>query len=497
MDAKLISAEYECYDKLYSHKSTKEETRDAVVPDTMPDIAEVLCCVGSLLIRSKDVSDGRVRLEANIPACVIYRSEEGGLDTVNVAVPVFFSLEDEAIKEGCPASAELKLIKLEARTLNPRKIMVKAEIGISLEVYSKGVLAVAERIAGDEPVHCRCEKHSLSLVTSVCEKSFALSDDLSLPPAAEGVQEIIIADTECCADDIKTVGSKIIVKGRIKSRLIMLTPAFELCHLEPITEFSQIIELGGECPEGLCSICLLPSGAYCQPVSPERDRLSLEYHIVAQVVYRSAVEISCLDRAYSNSFDIECVYTRRSVNRCVSLGTVRESSRCLFESEAKDVLYSFCTAGSAAINGEKAVVPLDVRVICSGGDRIWSEKHSTELSFRLPCGGEGLSLNNTEIKDFALLPVPGGVELRLEAAAELSCEEQKELQSISSVSYDEESPIDNTGKPSLVLVRIKEGDELWNLAKENCSSVEAIEAANGISGLTESVGRLILIPKTS
>ena len=51
MEAKLKKAEYACWDKSFSLIQRKEESRDAVVPDTQPDIAEVLFCAPTVLIR--------------------------------------------------------------------------------------------------------------------------------------------------------------------------------------------------------------------------------------------------------------------------------------------------------------------------------------------------------------------------------------------------------------------------------------------------------------
>ena len=64
------------------------------------------------------------------------------------------------------------------------------------------------------------------------------------------------------------------------------------------------------------------------------------------------------------------------------------------------------------------------------------------------------------------------------------------------MSYDEEECIDNSEKPSLVLLRPKEGDSLWTLARDNCSRPELILTVNGIDSLDEALGRLIIIPKT-
>ncbi|MBR2880535.1 MAG: DUF3794 domain-containing protein, partial [Oscillospiraceae bacterium] len=84
MEAKLGIAEYGIYNKSYSTILRREECRDAVVPDTFPDISEVLSCEGRLLIRSKDVSSGRVRTELNVYSNVFYKGEDGKIHFLDI-----------------------------------------------------------------------------------------------------------------------------------------------------------------------------------------------------------------------------------------------------------------------------------------------------------------------------------------------------------------------------------------------------------------------------
>ena len=64
MEAIFRKSEFDCYNKTLLLHQRKEESRDVVVPDTQPDISEVFFCGTRVLIRSKDVSPGRVRVEA-------------------------------------------------------------------------------------------------------------------------------------------------------------------------------------------------------------------------------------------------------------------------------------------------------------------------------------------------------------------------------------------------------------------------------------------------
>lgn len=498
MEAKLKIADFDCYNKSFSCEQRKEECRDAVVPDTQPDIVEVLHCGGALLIRSKDVSAGRLCVEANIPATVLYRGENGAVCTVEVNVPVFLSAEDESIGDASHAAASLKLLSLEARVLNPRKVMVRAEIASEMSCYEKGKFSYTEGLESGGHIHCHEMTQEISLVTTVTEKTFALTDEISVPPAADGAKGVIYAGCESVVDEVKCVGSKFIIKGRLKSRLLLVNGDGELCHLEPSTDFSQIIDGGTAAAEGLCSVFLVPSGTYCH-ISPENEgRIGMEFNMVAQLVCHGDKKICCIDDAYSNSYAVECEYSDITGQRLLSLGSYRESLRQLFETvrPVTEVLYSTASIGKAVFDKGRMLLPVTLSAICSGADGTWCERRRTELCFRLPASSGELFLKSAEINSCDVLPVPGGIEFRLDASAEICARISVSLRCLSSLSYDESCPLDNSDKPSLTLLRAGSGDDLWQLARENCSSVEAIVSVNGLEEAGEEWRKLILIPKT-
>ena len=432
-----------------------------------------------------------------MPATVFYLSEDGRLCSVNVAVPFSLSAEDTAIAEGACAVAEMKLLNLEARTLNPRKIMVRGELEAKISVYEHGMFALTEGLTDCGHIHPHITGREISLVRSVTEKSFALADELPLPPAAEGVNEVILAGCECVADESKTVGSKLILKGRVKSSLLMINGEGELCRLEPITEFSQIVELGAEVENGLCAVALIPSGAYAQ-VNPEgMGRVGLEYHIVAQVTAQSSCVFECMDNAYSNSYPIECMCEEKEGEYVCCAATLRESLRHLFESSSPvtEVLYCGCSIGEALFEGERMSLPLVINAVCKGADGLHSEKRRAEVQFRLPPMEGTPWLRSVELCSCVLLPVPGGLELRAEVCAEVCETRALILRCVSSIEYDEDCPLDNSEKPPLVLLKPGAGTDLWQIARDNCSSEEAILSANGLESAAEAQGKLILVPK--
>ena len=224
MEVRLSTAAAECCRRVYSQTVRKEESQDSVVPDTLPDIGEVLCTTGDALIRSKDVTAGRLCIEANVPAHVCCVPEEGGAPFVlEVNLPFAFTAEDEAIPEGGLCTAVLRLTALDTRVLNPRKVSVRAEVEFSVrcrESAKRAVCAAPERPeTGD--IQTRERELQFSAALAVTEKTFVLTDELE-PPEGLAARCILGRKTRVETEELRTVGSKIVVKGRAESRLLVL-----------------------------------------------------------------------------------------------------------------------------------------------------------------------------------------------------------------------------------------------------------------------------------
>ena len=497
MEAKLKVAEKECYNKSVFLHQRKEESRDAVVPDTQPDIAEVLFSGARVLIRSKDVSPGRVRIEAMVAASVLYRGEDGKLWSVEVSLPVLFSVDDARIGDSSQALARLSIVGVEAKALNPRKILLRAEIAAEISIYDKATVTCTERIGDGEFIRSRYKRTDASLISAVTEKTFALTDEISLPPGAQQNGNILCLGLESSVEDAKVVGTKLIIKGKIRSRLALLGGDSELCHLEPLTEFSQIIELEREQGNGASLVWLTPSGAYCSISQESEARISLEFHMVAQLICREDVSLEYVNEVYSNCYELEVGKEELCLEKVSEELRGRESLRQLYESSraVREVLYSHVWTGKPSFERGKMLLPFNLIALCSGAEGIWCEKRSGEVVFRLGEKEGNFIVKRAEIMDWAILPLPGVIELRLEADMEiLSCRDVK-FSYVDGISYDPEKLIDNSARPSLVLLRLKREDELWDIARENCSSVEAILSANEIEEAAAAVGKLILIPK--
>lgn len=497
MQAKLKYEFIDCWNKSLERTLHKEETQDCVVPDTMPDASRILYTQGSLLIRSKDVAAGKLKLEANIPTRVVFRDEDGGVSVVDVNVPVYMSAEDDSLGEDSFCTADMKLTSLEARLLNPRKVLVRAEVSAKVCGYNKAQISYSVGVEDAEHIHTRQQPGELSFVSAVGEKTFALSDEQALPPGLED-GEILCSAVELFADDVKQLGSKLILKGRVKSRLL-LRHSSGICPLEATTDFSQIVECTGA-DNAAVDLCITPSGAHHYISSESGEaRLCMEFHIVAQLRCSETKTVICLTDAYSNCFDLDCKRRDCLCERLLPRPFQRSSARQLYEVKSvADIISCSHIWGSPKSAGEKLCLPLAVQCLYADEDgELRSEKLTTEICFDGDSQQNCITaMKSIELSECAVATLPGGIELRVSAQTELVSVSRDSFFCLEEISYDEEKTEDISRKPSIVLLRANSGQDLWTLARENCSTVEAIIEANHLENEEGAWEKLLLIPKS-
>ena len=501
MEAKLGFSGYNAYQCVYMKTITQTESQDCVVPDTLPDIASVMITSGCVLIRSKDVAEGHARLEANVPARICFAGEgDAQICSLDVNIPFYISAEDDAIRSDCVCCANLTLQHLETRLLNPRKISVRAEVCAEIRCFAEGseMFQTGPSEEGGA-IHALEAEAELTSISCVTEKTFVLTDEFELPQEQDAAVEILAQNADVFVQEQRNVGTKLIVKGYVRSELVFQTEKNDAAALAFQTSFSQIIETATEAEDCLYETQMLISGMYYE-LTPASDgrAISMELHLVAQAVVYTRQRIRYLLDAYSNIYDLSlCRISRESV-RFGREVILRDSCTSAIElpGEVKSVIA--CRAGvTSCINsGKEFSLQLALQICWRGESMIRSAERMLSHRITLDPESESIKVCCVTVQDVYAAPGAGGAELRIQLEVKGFTAQTVTLDAIESIAYEEDAQKDTDGVPTLVLLRPGKDCSLWDMAKENCSTVDAIRAANGLEDGAPLPEHLLLIPKT-
>ena len=454
-------------------------TLESVVPDSQGDAAELLWTQAGLLLKGKELNPGGVTVMGEAWAVVLYRCEEGGLESLRLTKPFRQDFETGELDPAALPQVHLCLEQTEARALNPRKLSVSLRVRILLRSFRPGSLclesAVPERPAG---LHLREENRDVLALTGVWAKPFSLREQLPFPAGSPCPSSLLGHSLRFERTELEQLGSRSVLKGELCLELWGLEETGAPCRCSFNLPFSQLLETG-ETETACWQLLIEPSTVYLEKTGEAggEPALDAEVHAVAQLRLWSRQAVRNLTDAYSVSVPCEparesCIlptgFLRGSVplkaeeslplpEDCDSLlavlpdfGAVRREEESLRLELRLELLYRNSSGATAAVRRRVKLV-----------GRAPSEE--AELT--------DLRLSRPELRR-------EGDSLQLQATAEQDWElrEKTTLSRVTAISLDEEKPFDPNA-PAVFLVR-SAGEDFWELGKRFRADPAAIEAAN-------------------
>ena len=472
-----------------------EQTQEIRLSDGMPDVKQVISCWGQSILRSKEWNSSFVGCSAGMMVWVLYAPEDGSEPrTVNVWIP--FQLKWE-LPEGTP-EGNLRIQCLtrfaDARSVSPRKILVRAGLSAQVQACVLEKTEVYHTEQSGSGVELLTRKYPLRLRKEMGEKTFNIDEELMLPESAPALKEMVYCAMDLKTQETKVVSDKLVFRGNGNLHILYRSQEGQLYSWDftvPVSQFALLDHSYGADAQGDIWFSLTNLEA-----EVENGKISLKAALVGQytITDREMVEVTA--DAYSLNWSLE--QGRETVTVPVLLDQKRE------------MLYPEQTASM------DANVVVEVHFL-PDFPQIRREENGVSLawpgSFQLLCYGTDGSLRGAVVRwegqqrmnlseNVKLYPMPGLAEPRAmlgdgtvtvsaDYPVELEAAAEQAISMVTSIKTGKAESKDSS-RPSLILCRAG-ARSLWELAKENGSTVDAIRRANRIS--EEPMGeQMLLIP---
>lgn len=457
-------------------RTTEERfSTDCVVPDSLPDAASLLLTEGELCLWRLDLDEGSAELEGEVSARVCYQGENGEIAGFPVSAPVTVRFRAEDLQRSFRPVLRCRVTELNSQLLNSRKIRLQGRLFCSLSCYAPQELCLTTEIgSGEKGLFCRREHNSLSVVSSVEEQVFAVSETVPLRMGFPEDGRLLSCRSAPLLDDTQILDSRVILQGRVVTTLLYQDAQRGAVVSETVeTPFSQLVDVSSDhaLQDAEAVLHLTSEEIRCSNDDPA---IETDIHLVAQIVCYSRLESDCVTDAYSTRGDLKLTWTEESLS-----AVPQEPHRIDAEGVvACDGAGKSLVAARAALRGDRA----EVTLLLSDDAGVVTPV-SGQLSLPEPMTGL-LSLEAPVVSSCA-----EGYAVRVPVLFRDSASETEAFRQISGAEYE---PMDGADlRPGLKLVRCTNTD-LWTLAKAHASSVEAIRAANPES---DPPSRWLLIPR--
>ncbi len=303
MEFELERTQLDRFDALLDTTLHQEETLEMIVPDACPDILRIVETDGRVLLRSKEAHDGRAELAGTFKAAILYLPDgESGVRHLDVTIPFACSMENREIRPDCVITATARLSKADTRAVNPRKVLVRVEATVDIQVFAPRQDQLCSRVldSTEGGIQQRIQTEDICLIAGVQEKPFPFSDEVTISAGRPAAAELLKNRITLECGESKIIGNKLIFKGSARISVLYRGEDDAPHTVESDLPFSQIMEVSGVTEDAGCNLSLALTRAECE-LSEEGDgrTITVRVEALAQAVIQERRTLTVLTDAYS------------------------------------------------------------------------------------------------------------------------------------------------------------------------------------------------------
>lgn len=493
---------------------------DILVPDTKPDLREILLIDGSALLSSREIdrinkTDDYIGLSGEVELKTLYvpenRQAAGPVIAVQTRVP-FKERWHTDIAPGATLIMDCRAEKIEYMVINERKYRVKISLSIAARECIDRKVDIFEGLSGED-LQMLKERAEITNISLRKKDTLTISENLEIKE--EGNFESILKQDISVAENYKQItAEKIVINGFIYVNLLYTVTGESTCdsirQAQERVEFTQFIPIKQQA-EGVGSICFDSSGLRVKLVQDEEqgEVFRLEGEIITFAELYTVTERDIIVDGYHREKDFICDFTEERSRVPVATSTGEASVREIISPDAaygevEKILYTTGEIVDSESRGEQGKVitegTLQAKMICVSlrneeEPQIFSIRQG--VPFRVVTtvpqmtGGEIISAK-TQVRDIWAEKI-NGKQLEFNATVMVGAEIMREVafKVLTNPAF-EESTSKETMAPMVVYVAGKD-DTLWSIAKKFKTSADSVSKLNELEDEGIVQGRKLLI----
>lgn len=478
----------------------REETSDMIVPDSYPDIAQIISADATVILRGKECRNGVSLISGGAKGTILYRPEENTtIRRMETYIPFSIKLENEEITPDVQAIISLRVRSVDSWIVNSRKVMLRVEVICCIRLYKQTEMNLYETTEVCPELQTRKSEYIITLPLETAEKTFSVHDTIEIPgtrtPASQLYQIYVEPElTEC-----RLIANKAVFKGFLLCRLLYLNTDEIIDLYQQQVPFSQYCEFTQDFDQEDLEVALMVTGCDTEQDSGEIwNKLHFNVNILAQCIVSGSKTISIVDDAYTTKGIFQPHWETQCIEACLDCQETSVTLMGTVPGRLRDIIQisSYWDAPKIGPGSGVVQIPIKGKVQILG----WTEEGAIQCLSGLLEGEQSLELCNTA-QYFTSIKMMGQPNIIL-GAAEASVQCDIKVKTICYVRQDTktlsgaviEAEEFSSEKPSLVIKKNNKENSLWEIAKSNRTTVEKVSAANHCEEGLQSGCSLMLIP---
>lgn len=503
-------------------KTTITIEEDILVPDTKPDLKEILMIDGKVHLANREINqisknEDYINVSGDMDLQTLYIPEKNDVGGPVISVQNRVTFKDQwhtELADGATMIIEGKIEKIEYMVVNERKYRVKILLSITAREYVDSKIDIFEGLT-DEQIQVLKEKVEITNIALRKKDSIAIKEDIEIKDT-DALPEHILKQDICVVENYKqATGEKVVINGFIYVNLLYSVTTQEgreadnICQLQERVEFTQFIPVqqGGQWSGS--SICFDGSDLKIKLVQNDEgaEVFRLEGEIVTYLELYRNVEKEIIVDGYHKEKDFICDFEEASCRTLVGTTMGETSVREIISvegplGEVDKIIYatgeilngeSRCEAGKVLTEGA-----LQGKLICrAAGEEGGVFATRQDIPFRCvtsvpQINGEETVSDRIYIKDLWAEKI-NSKQIELNATILVTSEIMRPMpfKVLKNPAFEE---VQDSKMPQPMVVYIaKPDDNLWKIAKRFKTTMATISQVNQLEEDQLQEGQKLLI----
>lgn len=484
---------------------------DFNLPEYCPDIQKVLKCQVCPKITMRNIVGDRLNVEGIAVVSLLYLdSEKLSIRCCEHSSPFSVEFNLKASYENTIIFTDTKVEYINCRAITQRRVDIHGAFSICACVKNKEIAQIISGI-NDETIEQRKKLTSLSNLICMEQQQFNINETVELKKDFPPIEAVLKSDVKVLINDYRTVTNKLILNAEAILNLIYISniETGEIKSAQFNIPVSQIVDADGIEDDCNCDIKIEVLNNDMQQRmdgNGENTLLGLDIKMIVSLLAYKFCDIEVLKDAYSTKFEVEKIFEKINLTRFNEDLQILHNEKTMIESVSQDIseiLESFgeiTSLESKEKDGEiifTGKANICILALNSQGEVLYFERtvdFENKYDWReKPCDVEINSkafLLSSETKNINGKDIE--VDLNLKICASIYSDIN--IKAISEVIVNEEKPLSKDTSAALTIYYASKGENLWDIARKYCTSVESIKKENELESDQIKERSMILIP---
>ena len=478
---------------------------DIIVPDSKPDVLNVICTSGVVCVYKKEILNDKVRIDGNIDTYIMYLADSENDKTRGISTNLDFveTINVPGIEEGMQEKTKVILKSIESKVINGRKLGIKATLEVQIQIYSNEEIEIVNDITDANEIQMLKESLKINSVVGAGETKIYTKETIKINEE-DNLVELLKANICIGNEDIKISYNKILTKAEANVKIMYLTEDGRIRNVNAKIPIVGFVDIPNVMEENICDVNYEIKNIIIKLNPVEEHSLYIEMEVCVEVTVYEEKEVNLIQDLYSPCDKLE--FNKKNIKTIMNKQNIREikhvrerfSLENLDNCEIIDVDVTPVIDNIRGIN-DKVMCEgnLELSIIVNKDIQLENRNQNIPFNFEIENvkGAENIETSvGIEIanQDF-IVQEQGNINSNIDLLVSMEGYESSNLNVMDS--------IDVTGQRedqdySVVMYIVKQGDTLWNIAKKFGTTINDIVRANGIEDENKiHVGEKLFIPK--